>query len=535
MTPCRWRWTWSRATPATGSTSGLGGGRVRDPEIWDEISGADHGVFQIETEPGPGWPSGSGRRSVAELADVITLVRPGPVRLRADRGVLLRRREGTEDISLPDPRLVDVLAPTQGVIIYQEQVMKTCQILGGYTLAEADEIRKILGKKKKDKVKAAGREFVSRCAGNGMTKADAQHLWDQLGEFALYAFNKSHAYAYAIIGCWTSWTKYHYPIEFMTAVLSTVDKKRIPEFTMEARRMGYRVQPPDINESGAGFTASSTACRYGFASIEGLAAAATQAILRGQPYASFDDFMARKGAAANRGVVKTLVQVGAFDSLGVNRRQLMAKLDWEDDEQASACAHMDPAVTGPNGLPCTYDWATEPVTLGKSGRPLKAKPLPQKCFKGCRQYQAPAEPVWSGPDYSETEVQVIEKRLLGVHLTSTPFDMIDDDIMAEMKTGSEVDNGPPGIYTVVAIITKIKTHMSRGGSMAFVGMYAQDMEFDVTVFHTEWLAYKAKIIPDHLCMIRVNKNAKGITLIQFASCQKVDPIAVQSQSVGVGA
>ena len=487
-----------------------------DPQVWDEVcAGNTLGIFQIETKSGTKLTRQFQPRSVADLSDVITLVRPGPVR-SGITAAYLRRRDGLEDVTIPDPRLADLLAPTEGAIIYQEQVMRVCQILAGYSLEEADVIRKILGKKKVEKVQAAGFEFVNRCVERGMDREKMTQLWEQLGEFSRYAFNKSHAFAYATMGAWTAWFKFHYPVEFFTASLSTIDGKRIPEFISEARRMGYRVLPPDINESSVGFSAGALACRYGFDGIDGLSAKSAQAITEAQPYVSFNDFLERKGSAANRKVVKTLARVGAFDQMEP-RRQLVERLEWEDSEEGERCQHKDDTAVGPNGLPCVYHWDEEPVEIGARGRPKKPKSPPKRCTKGCRRYNPPPEPDWSTlVDYTDAEIREMERTHLGIYLSSTPFDEFPLDVLDELSTGSDVDQGPSGEYPIAAIINSVREVTDRNGNkMAFCNMYAQDKELDVVVFHSLWSKYRNAMKVDHLCLAVIRKTQRGVNLVEF--------------------
>ena len=497
-----------------------------DTRVWDAIcSGDTLGMFQIETAECTKLARQVQPRSISDLSDVITLVRPGPKKSGLTASYL-RRRDGLEAVTVPDDRLAEVLAPSQGCIIYQEQVMKTAQILAGYSLPEAEGLRKILGKKKTEKVEAAGQEFVARCVAGGMDRAAASALWDQLGEFAKYSFNRSHAWAYAMMGYWCAWFKVHYPLEFITAVLSTVKKERVPEFINDARRHSYGVLPPDINTSGKGFTMTKDGCRFGFDGIDGIGAAATEAILEGQPYTSFDDFMERKGSAANRGVVYKLAQVGAFDSLVPHRRSLVERLLWESSEDAAKCIHAGPeGHVDAHGLPCTFDWAGEPQKLGKSGRPLKNQPRPpKKCSKACRNYTAPSIPSLSDlPDYTEKQVRSIERELLGVYLSSTPFDIFyrptpkyPEGPIADLKLGREVDSGLTGDYRVPAIITRRKEHESpRSGKMAFLTIDCIDADLDVVVFKDTLAALDSILVAGQLGIAVVRKNARGISLSDF--------------------
>lgn len=495
----------------------------QDPHVWDEIChGHTLGIFQIETSSGTRLVRRFQPRSVSDLADVITLVRPGPVKSGLTESYF-RRREGAEEVELPDPRLADVLAPTQGCIIYQEQVMKACQILGGYSLTEANAIRSMLGKKKVDKVQAAGVEFVARCSANGMAEEDAAHLWEQLGEFAKYSFNKSHAWAYAVVGYWTAWFKFHYPTEFLTAALSTVKSKRIPEFVNEARRMDRSVLPPDINDSGIGFSVTAQGCRYGFDGIDGLADASTNGIISEQPYSSFEDFMERKPSTVNKGHVKRLVQVGAFDKLGVNRRAVVERMDWDEAPEGKRCQFACDTLDA-NGLPCSFDWSSEPVKLGKTGRKLKNQPKPPaRCTKACRNYTPPAVPDFDSlPDYTPAQIRDIEKELLGIYVSSTPFDWLEvptpehpDGIAAQWDRASSINAGPPGYYQTAAIIASARPYQSpRSGKMGFMSLACSDADLDAVLFSDQWAKFGSLPVGT-MGVVDLSKNDRGLRVVDF--------------------
>lgn len=494
-----------------------------DGTVWNPLCEGDTlGVFQVETKAGTRLTKQFKPRSVADLADIITLVRPGPVRSGLT-DAYFRRREGFEEVTLPDPRLADVLAPTEGCIIYQEQVMQACQILGGYTLPEADAVRRILGKKKIELVEAAGAEFIPRCVERGMTQDAAEHLWEQLGEFAKYSFNKSHAWAYAVMGYWCAWFKVNYPIEFMTAVLSTVDKKRIPEFIAEARRMGYMVLPPDVNESGNDFTAGDLACRYGFEGVEGISDKTSDVIVAAQPYASLEDFRERSGV--NKGILKTLARVGALDRFVGNRRALVEQLEWEDSEEGARCIHKDESVVSAHGLPCTFDWDGEPVEIGARGRPKKKKPPPKRCTRACRHYTAPPEPDWDSlPDYDPKEVREMESELLGIFLSSTPFDEVLEALKDDPPyTGYQMDNGPSGDYGTLGLVRRVKKHFDRHGrEMAFLTLLCVDQEIDITVFKDDWSEWGGLLSVDTLlwCIVRKSNGRYNLNTNNF------DPVII---------
>jgi DNA polymerase-3 subunit alpha len=488
-----------------------------DTEMWDEI-GVGHtlGIFQIETKAGTRLCKDFRPRSLAELSDVITLVRPGPMRSGLTARYL-RRRNGLEPVDYPDPRLEEVLSPTQGVPIYQEQIMAICMVLGGYTSSEADKVRKILGKKKVELVEAEGRNFASRCVENGMAEEPARLLWDQMAEFAKYAFGKAHAYAYAMIGVWTAWLKTRHGAEAMTSLLSTVKPERLPEFINESRRLGFRVQPPDVNLSGEGFSLApdGTTIRYGLDSVKGVGGAARDAITQHQPFTSMEDFTERKGGNANAGIVKILARVGALDSLSPNRKALEITLERQSQGEDTRCVFKDDTVIGPGGLPCTFDWDSEPPIIGKRGKPLKVKPLPKRCTKACRNYTPPAPDslVPDVADYTEAEIRDIEMEMLGVHLSSTPFDAIPSDVLAETLTAEGVEAAGSGEYVVAAVIAKVKKHTDRNGrAMAFLGLNARDGELDVVVFSDQWAKYRHDLRKDSMAFLVINKTDRGLNM-----------------------
>lgn len=485
-----------------------------DPQVWDEIcAGRTLGVFQVETKAGTRMCKRQKPRSIKDLADVVTLVRPGPVRSGLTE-VYLRRRDGEEEVTYLDERIREVLEPTYGVILYQEQILLVCQKLAGYSLAEADEVRRILGKKKVALVQAEGTKFVARCVEHGLERQMAEDLWEQLAEFAKYSFNLSHAYAYAMMAFYCAWLKIHYVPQFMVSVLSTVKKERIPEFIGETRRLGYFVEPPDINLSKSGFSHHQLSVRYGLDSVKGVGDAAVAAITQGQPYESLEDFMERRGKAANMGVIKTLAKVGAFDSVFPNRRALESLLEWQVNMTGSMdCIHRNDSHLGPNGLPCVFDWSKEPVPLGKRGQPLKPKPIPKRCTRACRNYEQGEPDVSDIEPYSDEAIRNREMEYLGVHLSSTPFDIIPEDVMSEVLDAERLDEAPDGEHVIVATIKKVRPWRdSRGRDMAFLTMHAVNGDVDVTVFSGEYSQFSSVLRKDFLCFAFVDKNDRGCVL-----------------------
>jgi DNA polymerase-3 subunit alpha len=498
-----------------------------DPMVWEEVAAAKTlGIFQIETHAGTRLCQRMGPKSLQELCDMITLVRPGPMRSGLTE-TYLRRRAGLEPVSYPDPRMEQVLGSTWGCMIYQEQIMQACILLGNYTSDEADEVRKILGKKKIEKIGPAGQEFVSRAVDNGMEREAAQHLWDQMAEFAKYSFGKAHAYAYAVLAYWTAWLKFHYPVEFFTAALSTIDKDRIPEFIKELRRAGYTVLPPDINASGKGFKAEPLAVRYGLDAIKGIGETAVEYLIAGQYYPTFeafDEYVTQKGTKANAGVQMLLAKIGALDSLEPRRAGLVRLLEARKSGEDTQCAFKGLPRLHEDAPPvCGFDWSIEePSVNPRTGKLLKLKPPPKKCTKACRQYKAPDPMDLSSVEaYDDEAIRAIEHELLGVFLSSTPFDRLDPEDRQRLYADAEelVDGEAGRFYTVAAILMGIRKTKTRasGEEMAFLTLDTEVSTVEAVCFPRKWAEIKTGMHTGQLCLVVLEKQDgdKGVIAQEY--------------------
>jgi DNA polymerase-3 subunit alpha len=534
----------------------------RDPAVWDEISrGNTLGMFQIETHAGTRLATRMKPQNMQELADMTTIVRPGPMRSGLT-DTYLKRRAGEEIVTYNDPRLEAITGDSQGCPIYQDHVLELLMKLAGYRSDEADEVRKILGKKKIEKIGPAGQEFVHRAQEwGGMDRDVAQHLWDQLAEFAKYGFNKAHAYTYSMITYWTAWLKIHYPVEFFVAALSTIDKDKIPAFIKEVRRSGYTVLPPDINASGKGFKAEPLAVRYGLDSIKGIGEAAVDYLIAGQFYADFDQFdqyVTAKGTKANAGVQMLLARIGALDSLEPRRAGLVALLEGRSSGEDSRCVwkrddvrYRPEGVDKPDRVPgesdeewlvrqeaydaewkaarallppdfCTFDWTTEePPVNPRTGKKLALKALPKKCTKACRQYTAPP-PVQVGdqPDFSDEAIRAIEHELLGVFLSSTPFDRLDPGDRKRLYGDAErLVAGEPGLYTMAAILMSVRMTKTRASQedMAFLALDTEVSTVEAVAFPKTWIDIKTGMHTGQLCLVVLEKQDgdRGLVIREY--------------------
>ncbi|MGE3245153.1 MAG: DNA polymerase III subunit alpha [Beijerinckiaceae bacterium] len=293
------------------------------------------GVFQLE--------SAGMRKALAEmksdrLEDIIALValyRPGPM---ANIPTYCAVKHGEQDADYIHPKIETVLKETHGVIIYQEQVMQIAQILSGYSLGEADLLRRAMGKKIKAEMDAQRDRFVTGAVERGIPKTKADEIFDLLAKFADYGFNKSHAAAYALIAYQTAWFKANYPVEFIAASM-TLDKAntdKLSEFRNEARRLGIPVEPPSLNRSGADFEVhpdsdGKLAIRYALSAVKGVGEGQAQAIVaarNGRPFSSLGDIAARiNPREVNKKVLESLAAAGAFDALERDRAKAFASVE----------------------------------------------------------------------------------------------------------------------------------------------------------------------------------------------------------------
>ena len=477
-----------------------------DPQVFEMLAdGWTMGIFQIETALGTRTTRAIKPENLAQLADTITIGRPGPLRSGLDR-VYLRRRNGEEPVDLPDPRLKPVLGKTFGVMLYQEDIMAICRVLADYDADEADHVRKILGKKKVELVQAEGEKFVRRAVANHTDRDVAVKIWAQMAEFARYSFNRAHAFSYATTVLWEAWLKTHYVRQFLSMAMAEVKKERIPAFVTEVRRLGYSVLPPDINDSQAVFASKDLVIRYGFASVLGIGEASTAAIVAGQPYSSYDDFLARKGAA-NMGVVRKLVAIGAFDALHPNRRALEARLIDDTTGATERCVSRTDDVLNEHNLPCTFDWASEPLKLGRTGKPLKNQlQPPKKCTKACRHY-TPRGPVDYShlPNYSDEQIRDREIEMLGVYLSSSPFDQVPAHVMTEMYTAEDLVTAEEGVYPLVAMITGARND-PKGRDFGFASFATPSGDLSVIVFARQWVDVRPLLRKGAMCFITVVKS-----------------------------
>ncbi|MBV9513441.1 MAG: DNA polymerase III subunit alpha, partial [Mycobacteriaceae bacterium] len=328
------------------------------------------GVFQLDGGPMRDLLRRMQPTGFEDIVAVIALYRPGPMGQKAHESYA-DRKNGRQQITPLHPELDeplrDVLAETYGLIVYQEQIMRIAQKVAGYSLAQADILRKAMGKKKADVLQAEFDGFSKGMANNGFSNAAIDALWEKVLPFADYAFNKSHAAGYAMVSYWTAYLKANYPAEYMAGLLTSVgdDKDKAAVYLADCRKLGITVLPPDVNESGVNFASVGTDIRYGLGAVRNVGANVVSSIIRTRSdkgkFTDFSDYLNKIDiVACNKKVTESLIKSGAFDSLGDPRKGLfLVHTDAVDSvlgtKKAEAMGQFDLFGAGADGGDTTTD------------------------------------------------------------------------------------------------------------------------------------------------------------------------------------
>lgn len=305
-----------------------------DPATYDLLSRGDTlGVFQLDGGPMRALLRQLKPTSFEDISAVIALYRPGPMGMNSHTNYALRKN-GLQDIEAIHPELegplAETLGTTYGLIVYQEQVMAVAQKVAGFTLGQADVLRRAMGKKKKSELDKQYADFEAGMLGNGYSAPAVKVLWDTLMPFADYAFNKAHSAGYGVLSYWTAYLKANFPAEYMAALLTSVgdSKDKLGIYLSECRRMGMKVLPPDVNESDGVFSAVGTDIRFGLGAIRNVGFNVVESIKLARTekgrFESFHDFLKKVPIpVANKKNIESLIKAGAFDAMGATRRALL--------------------------------------------------------------------------------------------------------------------------------------------------------------------------------------------------------------------
>ncbi len=445
--------------------------------------GESLGVFQLES---------SGLRAImrelhpSNIEDIVALValyRPGPL----NSGMVddfIQRKHGKKEIEYLHPLLEPILKPTYGVILYQEQVMRIASDLAGFSLGQADMLRRAMGKKKPEIIAAMKQDFLEGAARKQVSRGVAERVFELIEYFAGYGFNKSHSAAYAIVAYQTAYLKAHYPAEFMASLLTSVmdTTGRVSFYIAECRRMNIPVLTPDINESRETFTVSGGRIRFGLAAMKNVGLAATRSIIELRdtdgPFRSLQDFCARVDSSqVNKRMIENLIKGGAFDSLGGNKRQLLAILDRCVEEgneirRSKASAQLS-----------LFDFAEQPG-LTEGYEPI---PLPDL------------------EDFSLRERLALEKQILGLYVSGHPLDAY-RSVLAEKTSTTLADlteDADQQRVVVGGMINDYKiTTTKKGETMATCQFEDLSGSIDVLVFPKVFLRCREYLQREAVVLIR---------------------------------
>ena len=417
-----------------------------DQETYKKVfhSGLTSGVFQFESHGMRDVLRRYQPNSIEDLTALNALYRPGPIQ----GGMIddfIDRKHGRKKIEYELPELKEVLEETLGVIVYQEQVMQIANRLAGYSLGEADLLRRAMGKKKIEEMAQQRERFVQGAVQRGYPTKKVEKIFDLMAQFAGYGFNKSHSAAYALLAYHTAYLKTHYSVEFMAALLTSVTGSTddVVKYINECREMGIAVEPPDINVSDANFTPHGSAIRFGLAAVKNVGHNAIESIVAGRKdqgrYQSIYEFCEQVDLRLlNKRVLESLIKSGAMDSLG-RRGQLMAVLDKAMDR---ALKTQRDAESGQHGLFGVFEQDESPVNNDK---------LPDT------------------PDWDEHTRLAAEKEILGFFITGHPLEKYKDKLedLQALSTadiaGIKASTGKDETICTAGIITNIRVLKSKKG------------------------------------------------------------------------
>jgi DNA polymerase-3 subunit alpha len=445
-----------------------------DPGVYEMLrAGRTVGVFQFESPLATDCLRNMKCDRFDDLVATNALLRPGPL----DTGmylVFINRKLGREKVRYPHPALEEILAPTYGVIVYQEQVMRIANVLAGYSLAEADVLRKAVGKKIKELIQEELGNFVTRAIARGHDRRTVEEIAAQIETFGRYGFNKSHSVAYSILSYQTAWCKVHYPAEFMAALLSSEigNTDRVVQCINEARELDLQVLAPDVNESGYKFTVvGDRRIRFGLGAVRNVGEGAIASIIAGRqigPYRSLVELCERIDLRlCNKRVIESLIDAGACDSLGGERAQLVAALDHAFSE---AQVRQQERFSGQHAL------------FGDS------TPVPP-----------PPSPLPDVPPWSEHERLVRERAVLGFFISGHPL----AKYRAEVEVFSNRSTATLGMWSdqkvrIAAVVSVVKRQISKKSGAEYARLTLEDFHgaAPAIVFPEAWAKLNAVIRAD---------------------------------------
>lgn len=461
-----------------------------DPYVYAMIgTGKCEGVFQLESAGMRNFMKELKPENIEDIIAGIALYRPGPMDFIPN---YIKGKKHPEEIKYACPQLEPILKATYGCIVYQEQVMQIVRDLAGYTLGRSDLLRRAMSKKKAAVMEKERQSFVygnpeenvPGCVSNGIDEATANHIYDSMIDFAKYAFNKSHAAAYAIVSYQTAWLKYHYPVEFMAALMTSVidNPSKVAGYIYNCRQMGIAILPPDINKGEAKFSVENGSIRYALSAIKGIGRPVVDALENERNengcFKSLYDFCRRLSSKeVNKRTIENFIKAGCFDSIGANRHQLMTVyslvLDSVQHEKKNAMS----------GQMSIFD------LMSDSERTAFEIPLPDV------------------PEYSKAELLSYEKEVLGIYVSGHPLDdyekrwrktvsAISSDFIPDDETNQpKVKDGARAVIGGIVAGKTVK-FTKRNKAMAFLTIEDLFGNVEVIVFPDNYENYLSILMED---------------------------------------
>ena len=492
-----------------------------DAKTFEMLSRGDGtGVFQLESE---GMREAMKKVRPSEFDDIVALVslyRPGAMRYIPDYA---KGKRNPESVTYPDERLRPITEPTYGCVLYQEQLMEIAKRMAGFSPAEADDLRKAIGKKKRDLMATMKAKFMEGMAASGTAAKVASDMWSLMEAAADYSFNKSHAACYALIAYRTAYLKANYPAEYMAAVISSVmnTKDKVPFFVNRCEEMGIDVLPPDVNSSDHDFVVSEKAIRFGLDAVKNVGHSAVEAILRARedsPIVSIWDFCERVDSrAVNKRAIECLVKCGALDSTGATRKGILEALP---AAQSAGQKAQEDAQLGQGSI---FDFGDAATNGGGEGTSSSHH-----------------RPPVSAAEFERRELLAMEKETLGTYLSSHPLSEVREALRARVDCSlAELAGKPDGAWvTVGGIVAESKKIRTKSGNqMMFATLDDVEGQVEMLVFKADQAESAGVIETDAVVLVRgrIDHKERGETKLVVQEAERFEPDVEEIARAGAAA
>jgi DNA polymerase-3 subunit alpha len=482
---------------------------IDDAKTYEMLAAGDStGVFQFESE---GMRDALRKVGPTEFADIVALgalYRPGAM---AYIPAYAKGKRDPSTVRYPDPRLRAITEETHGCVIYQEQLMEIARSMAGFSGAEADDLRKAIGKKKRDLMATMKDKFMQGLGESGTVTAVAKDLWKLNEAAADYSFNKSHAACYGLISYRTAYLKANYPAEYMAAVISSVmnTKDKVPLFVNRCAEMGIDVLPPDVNSSDHSFVVSEKAIRFGLDAVKNVGHAAVEAILRARedaPIASIWDFCERVDSrAVNKRAIECLVKCGALDSTGATRKGMLEALP---AAQSAGQKAQEDAQLGQGSI---FDFGDAAASGGEGAASSSHH-----------------RPPISAVEFERRDLLALEKETLGTYLSSHPLSEVREALRARVDCSlADLANKPDGAWvTVGGIVAESKKIRTKSGNqMMFATLDDIEAQVEMLVFKADQAESAGAIETDAVVLVRgrIDHKDRGETKLVVQEAERFEP------------